>query len=238
MALACAGATAAGVPGRFRAWEHNGLLAVSATDPALGFLSTVSGVTEENVSAVAELVHGWEPTVLVSSVLDLEVAGLARLADRMLAVRGLDDVPAPAGELEVVEGGDGFVRVLLAGYEVDGVVGAFVAAEHGMPGVRRFVAVDGDGPVAAAAMTIHGDVAVIGGASTLRAHRGRGAQTLLLRHRLRTAADAGCTLAVATARPGSASAGNLRRAGFEIRARSAWAVSRAAAVRDRRGGTT
>nr|WP_210408070.1 proline--tRNA ligase [Allokutzneria sp. NRRL B-24872] len=53
-------------------------------------------------------------------------------------------------------------------------------------------------------------------------HRGRGAQSLLLRHRLRTAADAGCALAVATARPGSVSTANLRRAGFRTQRRTTW----------------
>jgi GNAT superfamily N-acetyltransferase len=114
------------------------------------------------------------------------------------------------------------VDVLLAGYEAEGVVAAFVAAEHRLPEVRRFLVVEGGTPIAAAAMTVHGDLAVLGGASTLPAHRGRGAQPRLLRHRLRVAAEAGCVLAVATASAGSVSAANLRRAGFHLHRRSAW----------------
>jgi GNAT superfamily N-acetyltransferase len=225
-ALACAAAAAAGVPGRFRVWEHDGLLAVLATDPALAFLSTVSGVERETRPAVAALLNapGWDgvrPAVLVTDSDVPPAAGLVRSEERVLAVRRLGDRPAPE---EVVDAGapGTFVDVLLAGYETEGVVAAFVAAEHRLPEVRRFLVVEGGAPVAAAAMTIHGDVAVLGGASTLPAHRGRGAQPRLLRHRLRVAAEAGCVLAVATARAGSVSAANLRRAGFHLHRRSAW----------------
>jgi GNAT superfamily N-acetyltransferase len=190
--LACAAAVAAGVPGRFRVWEQDGLLAVLATDPALGFLSTVSGVARETLPAVAGLLDapewdGVRPAVLTTDVDAPPAAGLVLDApERVLAVRRLAERPAPE---EVVEAGEPgvFVDLLLAGYEVDGVVAAFVAAEHRLPEVRRFLVVEDGTPIAAAAMTIHGDVAVLGGASTLPAHRGRGAQPRLLRHRLRRA---------------------------------------------------
>ena len=77
-------------------------------------------------------------------------------------------------------------------------------------------------PIAAAGMTIHDDVAMLGAASTLREYRGRGAQPALLRRRLEAAAAEGCTLAVATARPDSASVTNLERAGFRFHRRTAW----------------
>jgi GNAT superfamily N-acetyltransferase len=235
--LACEAALDAGVPGRFRVWEEAGLLAVSATDPALGFLSTVSGVATETVPTAIDLVHApiWDgvaPTVIVATELDeagearLLAAGLTRAGDRVLAVTRLEARPgSAAGEhSDVVDAGAGdtFLDVLLAGYQVDGLVAAFIRAEHGHPMVRRFLLMERKVPIAAAAMTIHGDVAVIGGASTLHPHRGQGAQSRLLQHRLRTAAEAGCVLAVATARPDSVSAANLRRAGFGIHRRSAW----------------
>lgn len=225
--LACGAAVAAGVPGRFRVWEESGLLAVAAGDPALGFLSTVSGVGPDTVGAAVDLVSapvwgGTRPAVVVSAEVGglMSAAGLTRGQDRVLAVRRLDSPPAAGAGLEH---GD-VVDVLLAGYQVDGVVAAFIRAEHRHPAVRGFL-VSRDGvPVAAGAMTVHGDVAVLGGASTLPAHRGRGAQSLLLRHRLRIAADEGCALAVATALPGSTSAANLVRAGFRLHRRSTWTV--------------
>jgi GNAT superfamily N-acetyltransferase len=209
-----------------RTWEVAGLLAVRADDPALGFLSTVSGIVPGNLPAAIDLVRDWEATLVVSPELAvsevLAEAGFVRAADRGLAVRGLDDVGAASGVVEAGEDVDGFARVLLAGYEVEGTVAAFVEAEHRLAAVRRFLVLDHDVPIAAAAMTFHDDVAVLGGASTLRAHRGKGAQSRLLRHRLRVAADAGCALAVATAVPGSVSAANLTRAGFTFHLRPAW----------------
>ncbi|WP_410622449.1 GNAT family N-acetyltransferase [Amycolatopsis sp. cmx-8-4] len=220
MGLACAAATAAGLPGRFRVWEHGGLLAVLATDPALGFLSTVSGVTPETLPALDGLLAGWDPTVLTTGSEVPE--GLVRTEDRLLAVRRLGEPPAADPGITEADDADDVVDVLLAGYEVTGVVAAFVAAEHRVPAMRRFLLVEGGTPIAAAGMTVHGDVAVLGGAATLPEHRGRGAQPRLLRHRLRVAADAGCVLAVATARAGSVSAANLGRAGFRRYRRSAW----------------
>jgi ribosomal protein S18 acetylase RimI-like enzyme len=232
-ALACEAATDAGVAGRFRAWEQTGLLAVLATDPGLGFLSTVSGVELETVSAAIELVkeplwNGVEPTVVVSPQLGetvLLAAGLRRAENRILAVKRLEHEPAsPTAGTQVIDVGadDTFLDVLLAGYEADGVVAAFIRAEHRLPTMRRFLVLRRDVPIAAAGMTIHGDTAVLGGASTLPTQRGQGAQSRLLRHRLRIAAESGCVLAVATARPGSVSAANLRRAGFHLHRRSAW----------------
>jgi GNAT superfamily N-acetyltransferase len=225
--LACAAASAAGVPGQFRVWERAGLTAVLATDPALSFLSTVSGVTPETVRAAIDVVHSWNgvrPTVVASAELD-DVPGLVRTEDRILAVKRL--VPVSTSDPDVVdaEGDDTFLRVLLAGYEAEGPVAAFIAAEHRLPAMRRFLVMRQGTPIAAAAMTVHGDVAVLGGASTLRAHRGQGAQSRLLRHRLQVAGEAGCDLAVATARPESVSAANLDKAGFRLYQRSAWTTT-------------
>jgi GNAT superfamily N-acetyltransferase len=95
------------------------------------------------------------------------------------------------------------------------VVADFIAAEHAAPDVHRYVLPGTpSAPIAAAALTIHDRVAVLGGAATLPEHRGRGAQTRLLHHRLAAAHALGATLAVATARPGSPSARNLARTGF------------------------
>lgn len=213
-------------------------MAVLATDPALTFLSTVSGVTRETVAAAIDLVNeplwnGVRPTLVVPAELREAVepvlssaAGLVRTGDRILAVKQLEAWPASTvgAHLDVVDAGadDAFLHVLLAGYEADGVVAEFIRAEHRLPTMRRFLVLEQETPIAAAAMTIHGDVAVLGGASTLPAHRGQGAQSRLLQHRLRIAAEAGCASAVATARPDSVSAANLRKAGFRIHRRSAW----------------
>lgn len=245
-ALACSAALDAGVPGRFRAWRAGDVMAVSASDPALGFFSTVSGVTRETMPIAIELVNapvwnGVRPTMVVSAELDatgeglLLAAGLTRTEDRILAVTRLDNRPAARAQADpdvselIAE--QEFLDVLLAGYEIDGTVAAFLRAEHRLPVTRRFSLLERETPIAAAAMTIHDDVAVLGGASTVPAHRCQGAQSRLLRHRLRVAGEAGCTLAVATARVESVSAANLRRAGFDIHRRSAWAQTRSVDAR-------
>ncbi|WP_216216418.1 GNAT family N-acetyltransferase [Amycolatopsis aidingensis] len=212
-------------------------MAVLATDPALSFLSTVSGVMRETVAAAIDLMNvplwnGVKPTLVVPAELQeavepaLLAAGLVRTGDRILAVRRLDVLPASTAgaRLHVVDAGadDDFLSVLLAGYEVDGVVAEFIRAEHRLPAMRRFLVLEQETPIAAAAMTSHGDVAVLGGASTLPMHRGQGSQSRLLQHRLRIAAEAGCVSVVATARPDSVSAANLSKAGFALRRRSAW----------------
>ncbi|MGA6164970.1 GNAT family N-acetyltransferase [Amycolatopsis magusensis] len=195
-ALACAAARAAGVPGRFEVWAEGGALGVRATDPALSFLSIIAGVVPET----GEL-------------------GLVRAPDRLPAIRRLGG-PFPE-TADVTEEGP-FLDVLLAGYRVHGVVARFIRAEHGIPSMHRFLAVERGKAIGAAAMTIHEEVAVFGGASTLPEYRGRGAQSRLLRHRLRAAAASGCTWAVATARPDSVSAANLGRAGFGLHRRPVW----------------
>jgi GNAT superfamily N-acetyltransferase len=234
MRLAFTAAAAAGVPGRFRAWEEDGLLACRASDPALRHLSTVSGVTADNVAAVPDLLRsrawaGERPTVLVSAELDgatLRAAGLTRVADRTLALRPSDpDAAAPGPEVVESSDPDAFVAVLLAGFQADGVVAAFIRAEHRAPEVRRFLAVSDRAPIAAGALTVHGDVATVGGAATLPGRRGQGAQSALLRHRLSVAAQSGCDLVVGTALADSVSETNLRKAGFRTVRRSAWVAA-------------
>ncbi|WP_166345717.1 hypothetical protein [Phytoactinopolyspora limicola] len=133
-------------------------MAVVATDPALGFLSTVSGVTPETVPAAINFVNapfwsGVMPALLASVEIGdaaeklLSAAGFTRTGDRALAVKQLDARPPTEARprLDVVEADDGetFPQVLLAGYQVGGVVAAFIRAEHRLPVMRRVVAMEG-----------------------------------------------------------------------------------------------
>ena len=77
--------------------------------------------------------------------------------------------------------------------------------------------VDLDGqPIAAGSVNLHGDVALLAGASTIPAGRRQGAQWALLESRLQYAADQGCSLAMMGALPGSPSQRNAERHGFRI----------------------
>jgi GNAT superfamily N-acetyltransferase len=92
----------------------------------------------------------------------------------------------------------------------------FGPVSAGASGIVCYVAEVNGYPVSAAALAIHDGVALLAGASTDPAYRGRGAQGLLLHTRLRHASDAGCELAMMGALPGSASQRNAERKGFRI----------------------
>ena len=70
--------------------------------------------------------------------------------------------------------------------------------------------------IGAAALFMHGGVALLAGASTVPEGRKKGAQSALLDTRLRTAASQGCDLAMMVAAPGSASQRNAERNGFRV----------------------
>lgn len=222
------------LPGRFLARGHRGLRVLEVTDPDLGFLSTVTGVRGSRVDAVADVLAGAVgrvPPVVLAQADDAEVrrgltrAGLVRDGTRAMALTVLGPgSPGDAGELPVreVDQDGAFLTVLLAGYQAPTAVSRYLAVEHRLPEVRRFMAgADGE-EWAAAAMSVHRGVAVLGGAATRPHQRGKGAQSALLNRRLREAARAGCDLAVATVTPGTASAKNLVRAGFTVLPRPVW----------------
>lgn len=75
--------------------------------------------------------------------------------------------------------------------------------------------IDGE-PVGTGSLAIVDEVALLAGASTIPRARRQGAQLALLHARLRAAVDAGCTVAMMCARPGSASQRNAERHGFRI----------------------
>jgi GNAT superfamily N-acetyltransferase len=74
---------------------------------------------------------------------------------------------------------------------------------------------DGE-PIATAAINIHQGTALLAGAATIPAWRGRGVQSALLRARLHHAASLGCDLAMMVAEPGSSSQRNAERQGFRV----------------------
>ena len=82
-------------------------------------------------------------------------------------------------------------------------------------------------PVATGSLALHGEVAVLIGASTIPSARGLGAQNLLLTRRLAEAAARHCTVATIITAVGSASQRNAERRGFRIAyTRSKWRLRR------------
>jgi ribosomal protein S18 acetylase RimI-like enzyme len=85
-----------------------------------------------------------------------------------------------------------------------------------VPGFERYLVVREGTVAGGGSMRIYNGVAQLCGAATLPAHRRRGIQSSLLRHRLAEAAAAGCDIAVVTTSPGSKSQENVQKLGFQL----------------------
>jgi hypothetical protein len=152
----------------------------------------------------------------------LEARGLRR---RLLLARNQrpPDATAPIAadfRIETIGPERGEAYAALAGHGLPAVVARAVAALVGRHGWRHSLAFDGDTPIAAGGLFVHDGVACLCWSATHLSHRRRGAHTALIGHRLRQAAEMGCTVVVAETleassnRPGAALR-NLVRAGFQ-----------------------
>jgi GNAT superfamily N-acetyltransferase len=96
-----------------------------------------------------------------------------------------------------------------------GIVDLFITSLNSATGTFFLAEINGE-IIGGGVLTMHEGVASCGGASTLPAFRGRGAQTALLRARLRFAAEKGCGLAMVTTLPGTTSQRNAERQGLRV----------------------
>jgi GNAT superfamily N-acetyltransferase len=166
-----------------------------------------------------------DPAVLaVLAERDYHPIELTSVMHMRLTRGGRSSAAIPARELTVrrIEPGDETVWAETAarGWGETPELGAFMR-EFGVVSARSkglvcFVADWDSQPIAAAAIAIHDGVALLAGASTDPAFRGRGAQAALLATRLGFAVSSGCDLAMMGALPGSASQRNGERQGFRI----------------------
>jgi len=115
-----------------------------------------------------------------------------------------------------------WARVLLLGFGVtSGTFEPMLTAAATREEFEPFAAWDGGQMIAAAALFRQGPGAQMVAASTLASHQGRGAQSALLRARIRRAADSGARWISAEASAGrdprsNSSLNNAQRAGFRI----------------------
>jgi hypothetical protein len=167
-------------------------LALLTTAPGLDFLNSISGLTEESLDALPDVIAVFAAANASAPSLATGEPTLA-LADGLRRLGFTAGQPRPVGTIDLLS------------------LSAIPAEAN-----------DLHVPVAAAAFSVHRNAAVFGGAATVPAARRLGAQTALLNHRLIQAAVAGAHAAVVTAAPESASARNLARAGFKIRRRHGW----------------
>jgi hypothetical protein len=231
-------AAVAGLPGRFESFRLDGVRVSMATDEHYGFLNIVEGVDEQSIDLLPEALEGFPDTDQVTVLATSPSPGLIE----QLLGQGYEPAPVrpiaylctgPPGESrapsgcqirEVSSGEDAqlFLGLLVSGYAASREVSELIRTEHALSGIRRFIAYRDGRPVAAAAMSVHSTGVVLGGASTMPAARGFGAQSALLMHRLRLVGAMGVPLATATAAPGTPSIRNLARVGFTIVERRAW----------------
>jgi len=141
---------------------------------------------------------------------------------RPIGERNLDALPNPSLRVRAIAESEAelWARTAAEGWrETTGpgdfmlTMGRVFAAASGS---RLYVAELDGRAVAAAAMHLHDGVALMAGASTIPAARGRGAQLALLERRLGDAFANGCDLAMMGALPGSISQRNAERHGFRI----------------------
>ncbi|MBG6192437.1 GNAT superfamily N-acetyltransferase [Arthrobacter sp. CAN_A212] len=238
--LALGAAAFAGLPGRFESFCMGGLRASMATAQQYGFLNTIEGLNEQSVEVLPDLLKRFpdprRATIVATSPSQGLMGRLLGEGYELAPVRPIaylrpSATIRPDGtiidewqihEVSTTQDAKLFMSLLDAGYAGTSDVGALIRAEHALPVIRGFIASRNDQPLAAAAMSLHPTGAVLGGASTLPVARGTGAQSALLKHRLRLARSLGAPLAAATAAPRAPSVRNLTRLGFTIFERTAW----------------
>ena len=199
--------------GLFSAATHEGLGAIETffRDRGAEVFHEVSPLADPAVLPVlAE--RGYHPIELTS------VMHLRLTSDRL----GGSRQPAPGLTVRRVEPGeeDTWAETASRGWSETPEAAAFIrdfgTVSAQAKGMLCFVVEWERYPIAAAALAMHDGVALLAGASTDPAYRGRGAQAALLDARLSFGASAGCELAMMGALPGSASQRNGERQGFRI----------------------
>jgi hypothetical protein len=154
--------------------------------------------------------RGYTP-IEVTSVLFQELPRRRATAAGSLAVTRVADADGQRQWAATAAAGWVDVSADLADF-----IGGVATINAAAPGTTAFLAMADGHAVASALLWTHEGVALLAGASTVAAYRGRGAQRALLEARLAAAAEAGCELAMMGAAPGSASQRNAEREGFRI----------------------
>lgn len=167
------------------------------------------------------------PATHPDSVALLRNRGFVHEAERdvRVFVRDLDDAadpPAPSG-IEVAPAPSveewQHVSALGWGHTSDSArraADAFARAAAAVDGEHMVIAYDArqGSALGCASVTIRGNVATLGGMSTIPEERGRGVQGALILHRLDLARQAGCSIATTCTVVGGASERNVQRYGF------------------------
>lgn len=206
-----------------------GLLLVTGPGSFLNGLRGVGtgGLTAADLERVAELSYagGVTPEVVLPGGVGEETLEL--LADAGYRLAGVGNVyviglPAGEGRLadDVVMVEDDrladWLDVHACQFPDRSVSDAFALAAHSIEGAFDLLATHDDRPAAVGSLIVRDGRGLLGGAATAPPYRGRGLQSMLLRHRLWLAGAMGCDIATCTAAAGGGSAHNIERVGFRL----------------------
>ncbi len=178
----------------------------------------------DRVTQVSEAAGVTPEVLLTGGVADETLELMAHAGYRLSGVDNVYLIGVPASEGRQ---GDGVVIVdderLLDWMDVHAcqfpdrsVSDAFAQAAHSIEGAIDLLAVCDGRPAAVGSLIVRDGRGLLGGAATAPGFRGRGLQSVLLRHRLWLAATVGCDIATCTAAAGGGSARNIERAGFRL----------------------
>lgn len=144
----------------------------------------------------------------------LATAGYRAVAMEHVLVRALDGGGGPADvHLEPTDQASEWAAVVARGFGLDAPSPEMIATVHAAQHRAFFIVMDGV-RVGACAMRIDHELVQLMATSVLPEHRGRGAHTGSLAHRLAHAAALGCRFAKIDVEPGSVAHHNAARAGF------------------------
>lgn len=205
----------------------NRVIALGVTAPALAETldSLVSAYREAGIARC--LVH-VSPGARPSGLGDLLVArGFVARAGLAKLIRSTSNPVPPRAStgLRVVEighhEGDTFTEIVAGPLQVPVAMRPAIRSTIGHPGWRYYLVYFGDRAVAGAALFATEGIGWCGLAGTLKAERGRGAQSALLARRIADAAAMGCRWVVAETLPEregrrNSSVRNMERLGFEM----------------------
>ncbi|MFI5317810.1 MAG: GNAT family N-acetyltransferase [Myxococcota bacterium] len=205
--------------------------------PLVEWYNRVVGLEQQDARALRDMlalyrVHGIRarfeigPAELTSALavaLAAERVGLERFESTLYAAIDARVAP-PASALEVRASPlgelDQYLEIWARGFALPEFLWPDVkrirAAWFAVPEFHRYVALDGETPVACAGLYVHGDVAYLCMSATLPEARGRGAQSALIARRWRDAGERGCRTVITQTAFGGTSQNNMERAGMRL----------------------
>jgi GNAT superfamily N-acetyltransferase len=196
--------------GLFRGVDDELLAGIEAFFGERGCATNHEVSPHAGVETFARLVkRGYQPVEL-SNVLVQPIPEIAPPATA-LRIRVID----PAAD------GPAWIDTSVAGWasesaEIAGFIREIATVNVKNLAMTHYVVEDGGAPIATGSMGVVDGVALLAGAATIPAARGRGAQALLLATRLRDARARGCDVAMIVASVGSQSQRNAERNGFRV----------------------